>query len=165
LDQSGRLYIIGYKDNRLIPLDLPNFVPDTMELKIIFNPLYRTAIYSDRETIHAVVMDRDYRPLERYSRTMAMAAPRLPNQIWETLSPFSLQLRDPDSRYLTLKPVFHGWTSLIGSALAILLAIAYLKLRGFRPHSHWADLVLVAVSGLCGLLALILLSPDRVEQS
>lgn len=165
LDQSGQVSIIGYKDNRLIPLDLPNYVPDTMELKIIFNPLYRTAIYSDRETIHAVVMDRDYRPLERYSRTMAMAAPRLPDQIWEALSPFSLQLRDPDSRYIALKPVIHGWAALIGSALALLLAVAYLRLRGFKPRSHWADLVLVAVTGLYGLLALILLPPDGEERA
>ena len=160
LDQEDQLYIIGYEDNRLTPLDLPDYVPDRMELKIIFNPLYRTAIYSDRETIHAVVMDRDYQPLERYSRTMAMAAPRLPDRIWNALVPFSLSLHEPDSRYLSLRPRLHSWSAAAGSALALLLAALYLKWRGHRPGANIPDLALVLLTGLYGLLALILLPPD-----
>jgi hypothetical protein len=126
--------------------------------------LYRTAIYSDEETITAVVMDRNYSVVDRYSRTMAMAAPRLSDQVWEALSPFSLTLRDPTSRYLSLQPVWHGGMALVGSTLALALAVVYLRARGHRPLAHPADLALVAVSGLYGLLALILLPPDTAAE-
>ena len=85
LDEAGRLYLLGDHDYRFIPLSLPDYDPDRMELKIIFNPLYRTAIYSDDVTIHAALMDRDYRPLRHYSRVMAMADSHLGDDIWNAL--------------------------------------------------------------------------------
>lgn len=161
LDQSGHLYILGHGDYRLIPLQLPGYTPDRMELKIIFNPLYRTAIYSDEETIHAVVMDRDYRVLDRYGRTMAMASPRLVDQIWELLAPFSLKTYDPGSRYLSLRPRWHGWNAAIGSALALVAAFLFLRRRGQGLGAQGPDLILVALTGFYGLLALFLLPPDE----
>ncbi len=161
LDWNDRVHLLDYEDNRLIPLDLPDYVPDRMELKIIFNPLYRTAIYSDRKVIHAVVMDRDYRALDRYQRTMAMALPRPADRIWQALVPFSLPLHEPDSRYLSLRPQLHGWSAAPGSFVVLLLAALYLNRRGYRLRTHIPDLMLVLVTGLYGLIALILLPPDE----
>lgn len=161
LSEDGRLLLMAEQDDTLTPLQLPDYRADDMALKILFNPLYRTAIYSDRENIHAVVMDRNFEPIERYSRRMAMASPRLIDQVWDMLVPFSLELHDPDSRYLGLSPHFHGLAAGIGVALALLLAFGVLRLRGIRPTQARMDLLLVVLGGLYGLLALILIPPER----
>ncbi len=161
LDQNGRLYLMEYGSYRLIPLALPGYRPDLMELKVIFNPLYRTAIYSDSETITAVAMDTEYEVVDQYSRTMAMAAERTSDSVWGLLSPFSLRLHDPNSRYLSLHPVWHGWAAIAGSIGAFVLAVVWMRLKGFKPSAHPADLLLVLCTGLYGLLALLLLPPDR----
>lgn len=161
LAEDGQLFLLGEQGYGLIPLALPGYAPDRMELKILFDPLQRTAIYSDRETVHAVVMDRDNQPIDRYARRMAMARPRLTDRLWEMLVPFSLELRDSDRRHLSLDPRFHGLAAGIGIALSLLLALEVLRLRNIRPSQARMDLLLVVLTGLYGLLALLLIPPER----
>lgn len=161
LAEDDRLYLMRERDDGLIPLELPGYRPDHMAFKLIFDPLQRTAIYSDRETVQAVVMDRDYRPLDQYARRMAMADPRPVDRLWEMLAPFSLELHDPDRRYLALDLRVHGPAALIGVALSLLLALEVLRLRGLRLIRAWMDLLLIIPTGLYGLLALILIPPER----
>ncbi|TCT24041.1 DUF4857 domain-containing protein [Thiobaca trueperi] len=165
LTEDGRIFLMAEQNDTLIPLDLPGYRPDSMELKILFDPLQRTAIYSDRTTIHAVAMNRDFQPIDRYSRRVTMAQPRLMDRIWEILVPFDVALRDPDSRYLGLSPRFHGLAAGIGIAFSLLLALEVLRRRDIPPNRARGDLLLVVLSGLYGLLALILIPPERSRET
>ena len=161
LDEAGKIYLLGYGDYRIIPLDLPDYAPDSMELKIIFNPIYRTAIYSDNETIHAVVMDKAFKPIDHHARTMAMARPRVSDTIWKVATPFALPLRSDTSRYLSLMPELHGWLAILGNLIAVGLAYLFLKRRGVTVRRARFDLGLTAMTGLYGLIAICLLPPEK----
>ena len=126
LGEDDRLFLLDQDaDQRiaagLTPLALPGYDPETMALKIMFNPLYRTAIYSDQREIKAVAMDQRFQPIARYARIMAMAEPRLVDQVWEALVPFSLDLHDPNGRYVRLGVAVHGLSALpaVGIALSM----------------------------------------------
>ncbi|WP_295878914.1 DUF4857 domain-containing protein [uncultured Thiohalocapsa sp.] len=161
LAADDRLFLLGQQDYALTPLPLPRYDPDRMALKILFNPLYRTAVYSDQTHVHAVAMDQDFHPIDRYSREMAMARTRPVDQVWSALVPFSLALEDPNGRYLRLQPRLHGQTALIGIGLALPLAYWWLRRRGLRRRDLLPSLLLVAVTGLYGLLANLLFPPER----
>ena len=164
LDQDNRLYLLGDGDDRLVPLALPAYDPDRMELKIIFNPLYRTAIYSDQERIHAVAMNRDFEPIASHERTMAMAEARLVDRIWQSLTPFQLPLREPESRYIALSLKMHALPgAVIGIAVALGLALLLQRRRGQAPRQSIGELALVALTGVYGLIALLLLPPDQAS--
>lgn len=160
LDENAKAYLMRDSDYSLIALDLPDYDPDRMELKIIFNPLYRTAIYADDETIHAVVMDKAYQSIDHHSRKMAMARPRLSDTVWRSAAPFAFDLRDDTSRYISLKLRLHGWAALLGNCVALLLAILFLQRKGVGFRTSVFDLVLVALTGLYGLIAILLLPPE-----
>ena len=166
LDQNGKVYLMHYGSYKLTELALPGFDADSMELKIIFNPLYRTAIYSDTETIHAVVMDRSFQPIRHHQRKMAMANPRVSETVWKFLTPFALPLQNENSRYLSLWPQFNGWPGLGGNLIALALAFAllYLKQKKVRIKHSLFDYILVAFTGLYGLIAIILLPADRIME-
>jgi hypothetical protein len=161
LDDNDQLHLIRQEDYRLIPLELPDYEPHRMELKIIFNPMYRTAIYSDQEMIHAVVMDREFQAIEYYSRIMAMAGTRLVDQIWAVLVPFSINLKDPDRRYFHFNANVHGLNAIGGNILFLIMAIGYLSWRKQTPGKHVTELSIVLLTGLYGLIALVLIPPDR----
>lgn len=168
LSEDDRLFLLVQDEGRrtaagLIPLALPGYDPETMELKILFNPLYRTAIYSDQHRITAVAMDRQFEPIARYSRTMAMAEPRLVDRMWEALVPFSLDLRDPNARYFRPSLRIHGPLALPAIGVALVIAWLLLWRRGLRPLSMLPSLLLVALTGLYGLLAVALIPPEQQE--
>ena len=108
-------------------------------------------------------MDQDFRPIDRYSREMAMARTRPVDQVWSALVPFSLALEDPNGRYLRLQPSLHGQTALIGIGLALPLAYWWLRHRGLRRRDLLPSLLLVAVTGLYGLIANLLFPPERAS--
>lgn len=162
LAEDGRLFLLGEQDYALTPLPLPGYDPERMALKILFNPLYRTAVYSDEREVHAVAMDRDFRPIDSWSRRMAMAEPRPVDRIWRALLPFDVALSDAHSRYLGLDLRLHGRSALIGIGVALLAAVWLLRRRGLSLPALLPSLGLVAVTGLYGLIALALFPPERV---
>jgi hypothetical protein len=83
------------------------------------------------------------------------------DRLWKALLPFSLTLEDPNGRYLRLQPRLHGQTALIGIGLALPLAYWWLRRRGLRRRDLLPSLLLVAVTGLYGLLANLLFPPER----
>lgn len=163
LARDGRLFLLGQRDYDLTPLPLPGYDPDTMALKVIFNPLLRTAIYSDQTRVHAVAMDRDFQPLDAHSRDMAMAATRPVDTVWRALVPFDIALHDPNGRYLVLHLRPPGASAVIGILLALLPAFGLLCRRGLRGPGLLPSLLLVAVTGVYGLLALMLFPPERAR--
>lgn len=167
LSEDDRLFLLGQETGRqtaagLIPLALPGYDPETMELKILFNPLQRTAVYSDQREIKAVAMDRAFQPVARYGRTMAMAEPRLVDQLWEALVPFRLELRDPNRRYFQFAVHVHGISALPAMGVAVLLTWLLLWRRGLRFLAMTPSLLLVTLSGFYGLLALVLFPPETM---
>ncbi|MEA1051851.1 DUF4857 domain-containing protein [Lamprobacter modestohalophilus] len=166
LAEDDRLFLLGQDADRrtaagLTPLALPGYDPETMALKILFNPLYRTAIYSNQRQIKAVAMNRAFEPIARYERLMAMAEPRLVDRVWQTLVPFSLDLRDPNGRYLRLSLDVHALAALPASAVALLLAWLLLWRRGLRFLAMTPSLLLVAFTGVYGLIAVGLIPPPE----
>lgn len=168
LSEDDRLFLLAQDEDRrsasgLIPLALPGYDPDTMELKILFNPLFRTAIYSDQREIKAVAMGKGFEPIASYDRTMAMAEPRLVDRVWEALVPFSLNLRDPNARYFRIRLDLHGLHALPAIGVALVLAWLLLWQPGVRLRSIVPSLLLVAVTGLYGLIAVLLIPPEKPE--
>ncbi len=108
--------------------------------------------------------DKAHQPIAHYERTMAMAEPRLVDQLWAALAPFRLELRDPNSRYFRLAVHVHGISALPGMGVAVLLAWLLLWRRGLRFLAMTPSLLLVALSGFYGLLALLLFPPETMAR-
>ena len=159
LTANDTLHLLTYDGYRLIPLPLEHYDPDRMDFKLLINPLYRTAVWSDAITIRAVALDRDYRPLDRYTHRMSRAVVTPMQKFHEVLFPFSLHLDDGEGGFLRLSLRPGGWLSLIGLLTSLGLFAAWFRIRrGYFPAA--ASLCLVAVTGLYGWIALIFLEAE-----
>jgi hypothetical protein len=74
LAADNSLFLLTYDNYRLIQLPLENYDPDCMDFKLLVNPLYRTAVWSDEATIWAMAMENAYRVIDRYTHRMSRAA-------------------------------------------------------------------------------------------
>ncbi|PIE68780.1 MAG: DUF4857 domain-containing protein [Deltaproteobacteria bacterium] len=160
LTHTGELYLMTYDNYGLIRLPVEGYKPDTMDIKLIINPLFVTAIFSDDTIIHAVAMNKAYEPIARYQHVMFSGKKRVADKIVDALFPFVIQTHDANTGYLPFRFQWSGWTSLLGTALALAVGcvLAYRRKGGFR--THWPDLVLIVVTGFYGLLAVTMIGPE-----
>lgn len=161
VDQGGGVHLLA-RGYGVIPLPLEGYDPGRMDLKILFDPLYRTAVYSDETTLRAVVMDRNYRPLARYEHAMSTGARTWRHALRDVLLPFRVTLRAPDTSMI--RPgVRAGAYPLSWSALAsALLALGYAgwsrARRGRWPA--WGGVALVCVAGVYGFAARLVVEEE-----
>lgn len=157
---DGTVHLLSYDNYTLVPIPLEHYDSDRMDLKLIFNPLYVTAVYSDAATIRAVAMDKQFQPLASYTHAMSRATPTYAFQIHQFLFPFSLKPGTTETDdYFRFHPALGDLSSLAGLVLCILIYGGFTFLhRKRRPDA--GRLLLVAITGIYGLIAVGLADPD-----
>ena len=141
-----------YDNYRLIPLPLEGYDPDRMDFKLIINPLYMTAVWSDEEVVRAVAMDHGCRPVSRYEHRMSRSLVTPEQRVFEAIFPFRAVLEASGGGYPTLSLEPGGKLSLIGLGVCLALFLAGTWWRRRRlPKPGWIGLV--ALTGIYGLIA------------
>ncbi len=154
LSQENCVFILGYDNYRLIPLPLTDYDPDHMDLKLIFNSLYCTAVYSDDTTIRAVAMDKTFTPVKTFVHTMSRVKITLSGRIRDMVFPFTLKTGPtPEARYVSVQITPGSLWSLTGSGIFTLLFIMGTKtVTGVWPRG--IRIITVAITGIYGLAAM-----------
>lgn len=158
LSGDGRIFLLGYDNYGLTPVPLADYDPDRMDLKLIFNPLYCTAVYSDNTTIRAVTMDKNmdknFVPIKTFVHTMSRSTITGAGKARDLLFPFTLALGTTlSSGYVTARAVPGTIWSLAGMGICVLLFTGGTKIvtgqwpRGLR-------IITVAFTGFYGLIAM-----------
>ena len=155
MDGQNRLHLLTTDNYRLASLPLDDYDPQTMDFKIIFDPINSTAIYSDQNTIRAVVMDQNYQALARYEHQMSRAHLSPYRKVGQFLFPFRLEINTEISKMVSPKfsvsPFYLSVCLPFGLILAALYTFVFYR-RWHRPPP-WAVLALTAITGFYGLIA------------
>ncbi len=159
LDGNGGLHILTCDDYGLIPLPLKGYNPDAMDFKLIRNPLFKTAVYSDEDTIRAVAMDKAFTPFAEYEHRMSRSTETAADLWRNILFPFTLSFGEDHGDFLRIKARLGGPASLIGMAACLLVYVLWRRLRrGAAPHPGAA--ALTALTGIFGLITTLFLLED-----
>lgn len=152
---DGRIFLLGYDNYQLTPIPLTDYDPDRMDVKLIFNPLYCTAVYSDETTIRAVAMDKNFTPVKTFKHTMSRATVTTAARIRDMLFPFILKIGPTQqSGYVTAQFLPGSLGALTGMGLCTLLFVAGTRIMtGAWPRAM--RIITVALTGLYGLAAMI----------
>lgn len=152
LTKSGQIYLLSYNQYQLIPLSLEHYQPDLMNLKLIFNPIFCTAVYSDQSIIRAKVLDQNFNPVAQFSHTMSRAETSLAKQVFSAIFPFAIYFDTKENRFLSFHIKSGGRQALIGLTfflgLHLLWTIFYKKSK-LQP----LETGIVALTGIYGLIA------------
>nr|WP_320014507.1 DUF4857 domain-containing protein [uncultured Desulfobacter sp.] len=155
LSGGGRIFLLGYNNYGMTPVPLKDYDPDRMDLKLIFNPLYCTAIYSDDTTIRAVAMDKNFVPINTFVHTMSRVTITDAGKARDLLFPFTIELGTTLScGYVTARAVPGTIWSLAGLGICVLFFSSGTKIvTGQWPGK--LRIITVAFTGLYGLIAMI----------
>jgi hypothetical protein len=131
-----------------------------MDFKLIVNPLFRTAVYSDETTIRAVAMDKEYKPVARYEHRMSRAKKTVAHSVHKALFPFSVQLNEKAGGYLNLSVQSGGLFCLVG----MITSVAFLTVWRRVWRRRWprtAESFLVFLTGIYGLIASTIIEVEQ----
>jgi hypothetical protein len=124
-----------------------------MDFKLIVNPIYRTAIYSDEAIIRAVAMNKDYQPIDTYTHRMSRATATAVHRVYDIIFPFTAHLKTGGSGYLRVSVLPGDIISLIGLLCCFGGYMIWHRIqKGYLPTV--IRLCLVAATGVYGLIAL-----------
>ena len=152
LSESGKAYLLTYKNYALLPLPLEGFDPDRMDLKLIFNPLYITAVFSDEQAVHAVAMDKNLKVIDRFSHTMSRSNTTPAQTAFALLFPFQFHLESQGQGFLALEFSWSGLPGSMGILVCLVVYVARIRLRREKPSL--IPVVLILVTGIYGLAAM-----------
>ncbi len=164
LDTKGRMYLLHDKSFALTHIPTKDFIAQNMDFKLIMDPLFITAVYSDNKYIHAIAFKNEENlppklvPLHDYKHQMSRSKSTFLNNLSEILFPFSLSFEDLHSNKgkwtFHLSPKYLGYGLAFNALLAILYAflfIAYRKTKLIRQG------VSIVVLGIYAFVPLILM--------
>ncbi len=158
---SNDVYIISYDNYKIIKLPINGYNADEMSLLIFIDPLYRTIRYFNEEYSTCVVTDQDYRIIDTYETSWTPKSEWKSSKVAAILFPFHIERENPNTDYIQFDFKCAGWSSLFGILLALITTVLVKRLV-YREElkNNWIDLIIVAVSGIYGALAVLLIRPE-----
>jgi len=133
-----------------------------MTLQLVTDPLNRTLIYrdDDEDVVHCVLTDPDYRRLRTYDCPVDRGDNAFAAMLSQVLFPFSLVRKSWNSDYVLFRLEWGGTLGLIGIALALGVLAWIRAARSLPFRQGWVDWVAVALLGLYGLLAVLVVGRE-----
>jgi hypothetical protein len=157
IGSDGEVFAVSGPDYIWQPVHFENYDPSTMDLSLrgdVLNLLFSVA---GAEHLEAVVLNRDFCPAARHEEPLPGESQKIAGRVINTLFPFVLDLESANSGYLNFSlkinsPSAFGISSILAAAWAVFL----FRRRQWRAK-RIAEVVLVAMSGVVGLIAVNLL--------
>lgn len=155
------LYLISYDNYKLIRLPVDDFIADEMDFLFIIDPIYRTIKYFNDQELKCIVTDKDYNIIDTYETSWLPKTEWTRSKIVASLFPFQVERENARTDYILFNLKFNGWLALIGIFLALGITVI-VKKAVYRENlkENWFDLLIVAVTGLYGALAVLLIRPE-----
>lgn len=155
------LYLISYDNYKLIRLPVDDFIADEMDFLFSIDPIYRTIKYFNDQELKCIVTDKDYNIIDTYETSWLPKTEWTRSKIVASLFPFQVERENARTDYILFNLKFNGWLALIGIFLALGITVIMKKVV-YRENlkENWFDLLIVAVTGLYGALAVLLIRPE-----
>lgn len=149
-DEAGAMYLIKAPSYELVKLDIPNFDINKQSVKIYGNLLYwNVYITGDgKDDIYALKAS-DFKQIDKMNNLVEVEESF---RLAEWIFPFRVSFTTYTSKFVDLHFKFGKAKSIW---VSILLALLFFGL--FRKKSNYIDILLVALTGIYGLITLLVL--------
>jgi hypothetical protein len=157
VEENGRTQVVIGPGYQIVTLPVQKYDPATMTLSLRGDMLNRLVVVSGENSVEAVVLDRNYQQVDRYSETLGARADRSAGKIAGALFPFTLDFESDNSGYLGFNLVSGTPAALWLNAVWLILAAGWFWWRKQNLNRRIPELVAVGVGGVFGLLLIFLL--------
>ncbi len=161
ISKDNMIYLISYDDYKFIEMPIDDYDMKKHELMIRGNLQHRLFTLTSDDMIKVIVTDRNYNKIDQFEESWISRDKTSAGQFAKIIFPFSLSIVDSNEPFLNFYFLFSGMSALIG----IFVSLLFITFIFFRRKSNlkyvWQDFVIVAFTGLFGLLAVLLIRNEE----
>ncbi len=175
LDVDGKMYLMHQEGFKLSYIPTPSFVPSKMDFKLIMDPLFITAVYSDSVNIYANAYNNTQNigdelvAIHDFQHEMSQSKSTITSDIRGILFPFSIKLDDFHMTKGKLQVVFSSFYVFYGLLLGLVLAAFYfVKFKGQRNanmSAFYLQCASIVVFGIYIFIPLLLMEQYKDRNS
>lgn len=164
VDWDSGVYLVKHSPPAFIPLPVPEYNADTMDLKLLFDPAELTAVCSDDRMVYAHTYTADFALNKSFSKEMARAWPTLPKKIHAMLFPVVVELEREHSGMiypeLKINGVGSGF-SFVALGFGVFLCLLYALVRKMKKARIAKEcFCFILLFGLPGFVVSLFLSAE-----
>jgi len=154
ISEDDRIYFLTYDEYKPVELPTKGAYDSGKAILLITTDLFFRQVTLDKEDgIDVFVTDRDYNLIDEYHESWKTREEFPQGKIARAIFPFSISLNDGSTTYVGLYADWHFPLAWIGNIIALLIFVIFLKKEKRKLKKSIPELVLVAVTGLYGLIA------------
>jgi hypothetical protein len=161
ITRGGGIHLISYDDYRLIELPAEGYDPQTMDLKLLFDPLSISIVYTATEKVVGTAVDHDGLVKRRFILDRTAYQPvQLQQHLKTLLFPWRLSGTDPFSSQAEFRLHWAGRWAWYGIGVAFVILLILRRNRTRWTGCSLIDGAVVLGTGLVGLLAVSMIDGD-----
>ena len=157
---NDEVFMISYNNYKLLPIELEHYVADKMNLSISVDPLFVNFTYDDNYNFFSTVFDSSYNYISKTKISLTPKEEKITEKIKHTLFPFSITTFDSFSSLKKFDFHFHSSLSIVGIIISLIIGFIVKIKRQEDMKSSWFDFVIIALTGVYGLLGVIFIKTD-----
>ncbi len=159
---NNKLFIVSYDNYKLIEVPSEGYDRKNMIFYFKGNMFYREISFVSNNSIKIIVTDRNYKVVDTYKETWQTNKDSFVGDISNYIFPFKLSLTDGNNRFVNFYLEFADFRFLFFSFIATIFFFFYNKQRmGKFQLSQVVDLVIILLTGIYGLLAVMLIREEK----
>jgi hypothetical protein len=155
--EKNEVYFISYNNYKLIKLTLDDYNHQEDVLQIKCDLFYRVLVINKENGLNSVVLDRDYKVVDRYSEKWPTKEIKTSGIIASYLFPFSVSIEKNTTPFINFYFSFSDWRCLILSVILLVVTFFYFKKKNISLKKAGVYYVLVLLTGLYGFIAVLVI--------
>jgi hypothetical protein len=160
ITDSDEVYMISYDNYRLIKIPLEHYNPDKMDLSFYADPIYRTFKYDNGVHFYHKVFDSTYSFVDSLTISLTPEEEKTSYKVKQAIFPFEIKTTKSTSSLIHFDLQCQSMLSIIGIIISLIIGIGIKIYRKDNLRENWFDLILILLTGVYGLLGIILIKPD-----
>lgn len=159
VSDDNRIYLLRETDYNLVKLPVDDYNPGTQALQIGGNLFYKTVELAADGFVKVYAIDRAYNKVDEYYQSWPVKSDMAVGKISAWLFPFSIEMEPSNSQFVRFQfkrnPAYNWiWLNLLLLGCSVVIIMR----QGRRMSRNILDLVVVAVTGIFGFIAVNIFS-------
>ncbi len=159
IDENDQLYLISYDNYKLVNIYNKGYNSKTTTMVFRGDLFFRSLQLVNSDSVVVFMYDKNYKVIDRYSQPLKNVKIAPVGVFANIIFPFVVNTSDDSTYYVDLFFSFGSLLALIINIIFLIIAIIIYKIKGYSLIKNIPDFVLVGLTGIFGLLALLIFIP------